>query len=89
VLLASHKSSRDNFENSTPELDFLADALNDTANVYGSRLTGGGFGGAVMAFTNDAFSESEATVVAEAYREQFGLDATVIHTRAGSGARLL
>ena len=89
ALSASHSSSRDNFENSTPELDFLADALNDSANVYGARLTGGGFGGAVMAFTNEAFCQPEAAVIAEAYREQFSMDATVIHTRAGSGARLL
>ena len=35
ALSASHLSSRDNFENSTPELDFLADALNKTDNVHG------------------------------------------------------
>ena len=89
ALSASHLSSRDNFENSTPELDFLADALNKTDNVHGARLTGGGFGGAVMAFASDAFGEADAAVVADAYRERFGIEATVIHTRAGSGARLV
>ena len=89
ILSASHWSSRDNFENSTPELDFLADLLHRCPNVYGSRLTGGGFGGAVMALTNESFNEVEASVVAQAYRKQFDLDTTVFRTRAGAGARLL
>lgn len=89
ALAASHRSSRDNFENSTPELDFLAESLNGAAHVYGARLTGGGFGGAVMAFTDDAFGEADAAAVADAYRKEFGIDASVIHTRAGMGARLL
>lgn len=89
ALTASHESSRVNFENSVPELDFLVKSLSTTANVYGARLTGGGFGGAVMAFTNSDFDRKQAEVIAQAYSEQFGLDATILHTRAGSGATLL
>lgn len=89
ALLASHQSSRLNFENSTPELDFLVQILADEVNVYGARLTGGGFGGAVMAYTNAAFSHKEAAKLSQAYFEDFGLEATILHTRAGSGATLL
>lgn len=89
ALTASHESSRVNFENSVPELDFLVQELSKADNVYGARLTGGGFGGAVMAFTNADFDLKQADVIAQAYREQFNLDATVIHTRAGAGATLL
>jgi galactokinase len=89
ALNASHLSSRVDFENSIAELDTLAEAVTDRPNVYGARLTGGGFGGAVMALTNGAFGESEVAAVKKAYRAKHGLDATAFHTVAGEGARLL
>ncbi len=89
ALCASHESSRLNFENSVPELDFLVEAVMRQENVYGARLTGGGFGGAIMAFTNEAFDATQAQVVADAYAAAFDRAATVIHTRAGDGAGLL
>ena len=89
ALTASHESSRVNFENSVPELDFLVHELSKADNVFGARLTGGGFGGAVMAFTSADFDLQQANVIAQAYHEQFDLAATVIRTRAGAGATLL
>ncbi len=89
ALNASHESSRANFENSIRQLDFLADALRGEPNVFGARLTGGGFGGAVMAFTDDAFNLTQANTVAAAYEKEFSVKATIIHTRAGEGAHLL
>ncbi len=89
ALSASHESSRVNFENSIAELDCLVDLLKLQPYVFGARLTGGGFGGAVMAFTGSEFGPEQAEVVKAAYLEKFGLEATVIHTSAGQGARLL
>jgi len=86
ALKASHESSRVNFENSIPELDFLVQTLSEEANVYGARLTGGGFGGAVMAFTSAGFSLNQARAVTDAYCRHFGFEATILHTRAGTGA---
>ncbi len=89
LLTASHRSSQFLFENSTPELDFLVDTLTATAHVFGARLTGGGFGGAVMAMTSGAFGEQEAQAVAVAYREKFGATPDVLHAQTGDGAKLL
>ena len=89
ALYASHESSRVNFENSTPALDCLVRELADQPEVYGARLTGGGFGGAVMAFTSADFDADAAASVAQAYEAQCGRKATVIHTHAGAGAQLL
>ena len=61
----------------------------EQTHLYGARLTGGGFGGAVMAFTSSDFSQAQAEVVASAYEARCGLAATIIHTQAGQGARLL
>ncbi len=49
LMNASHESSRVNFENSTPELDSLVSRARSLPGVLGARLTGGGFGGAIVA----------------------------------------
>ena len=47
----SHNSLGRDFEVSTPVLDALVDDLTSVPGVYGARLTGAGFGGAVVALT--------------------------------------
>lgn len=49
LMVASHKSLRDLYETSTPAMDAAVDALIRTPGVYGARMTGGGFGGCVVA----------------------------------------
>lgn len=87
LLTASHRSSQNLFENSTKELDFLVDVLSKTENVYGTRLTGGGFGGAVLAVTNSSFSRKQAEEVGEQYEKQFGSKLDIIVTKTGPGAQ--
>lgn len=89
LITASHRSSQTLFENSTPELDFLVDELLETPHVYGARLTGGGFGGAVMALTSPEFGPTQARRVAARYAKQFGAKPAVLHTKTGDGAMLL
>jgi galactokinase len=45
---------RDDFEVSTPVMDELVSRLVATPGVIGARLTGGGFGGCVVALTERA-----------------------------------
>ena len=89
LLTASHRSSQMLFENSTPELDFLVDTLVATPHVFGARLTGGGFGGAVMAMTSAAFSPALAAGVAAAYEQTFGARPDILHTLTADGAQVL
>ncbi len=89
LLVESHQSSRTLFENSIPELDFLVDELVKVPGVYGARLTGGGFGGAVMALTNADFNTGTAAPIAQAYARQFDHAPTIFTTRTGDGARVL
>ena len=42
---------RDLYETSTPVMDSAVDALTARPGVYGARMTGGGFGGCVVALT--------------------------------------
>jgi galactokinase len=50
VLIEGHESLRDDFAVSTPELDALVERMVGLG-AYGARLTGGGFGGCVIALT--------------------------------------
>jgi galactokinase len=49
IMTESHCSLRDDYETSTPIVDALIDELRETRGVFGARITGGGFGGCVVA----------------------------------------
>ena len=51
LMTASHVSLRDDFEVTVPELDTAVDAA-IAAGAYGARMTGGGFGGCVLALVD-------------------------------------
>ncbi|HEY0370049.1 MAG TPA: galactokinase [Chthoniobacterales bacterium] len=70
LMNASHESSRVNFENSTPELDDLVTIARSLPGVLGSRLTGGGFGGATVTLA----TADEAQRVAEEIRNRYAAD---------------
>jgi galactokinase len=84
LLTASHRSSQRLFENSTPSLDRLVDALEKHPAVYGARLTGGGFGGAVMSLTSDKFSVADAQAIGSVLPH----GAEILHLRSGDGAKV-
>ena len=71
LLYESHLSSSKLFENSVPELDYLVELLNSDDEVLGARLTGGGFGGAVLAWTTPLFSQERASSIAQKYSDKF------------------
>ena len=57
MMSESHRSLREDFEVSTPELDALVETLEARPGVHGARLTGAGFGGCVVALADaGAFS---------------------------------
>ena len=89
LLTASHRSSRHLFENSTAELDFLVDKLTGSPGVLGARLTGGGFGGAVLALAGSGFSAATAQAVTRAYAEKFGRAPEVLPLQVADGAQLV
>jgi galactokinase len=66
LMDASHASLRDDYEVSAPGLD-LAVAAAREAGALGARMTGGGFGGSVIALVSADRSGSVATAVARAF----------------------
>ena len=51
LMNESHRSLRDDFESSTSAIDELCAELEATDGVFGVRITGGGWGGCVIALT--------------------------------------
>ncbi len=75
---ASHASMRDDFEVSTPEVDALVAAASADPDVYGARLTGGGFGGAIVALARRGREGAASKRIVEAYRARTGREAAVL-----------
>ena len=85
VFLASHASLRQDVGVTTPELDLLVDEL-VAAGAYGARLTGGGFGGCLVAVAGVGSAEAIAGRALERYRTLTGLEPTLYACRAVAGA---
>lgn len=88
LLYASHESSKNNFENSCPELDILVAIAKTIDGVYGARLTGGGFGGAMLTFIHTASRKTFEKTVKEQYKAATGRDAIVHFALIADGASL-
>jgi galactokinase len=86
LMFDSHRSLRDDYEVSCPELDVLVDAASRVSGVYGARMTGGGFGGCtVNLISRDAF-ERFSEDVSGAYEERFGTRPEIYAFVAADGA---
>ncbi len=89
LMTESHVSLRDDFEVSCPELDLLAETAWGIEGVYGSRMTGGGFGGCTVSIVENAALGTFQQKIAEAYRSAFGYDCTFYMATAGDGAHVI
>jgi len=89
AMNASHASMRDDFEITCQEVDFLADLAQSTEGVYGSRMTGGGFGGCTVSLVEARAVERVSKILIEAYRIGIGLEAQVFACSPSDGARLV
>lgn len=88
LLLESHKSLRELYECSTPELDWFVDQASHNTGVRGARLTGAGWGGCAIAVGDlDALESAQPKLVAD-YESKFGLQARTWLTSAEGGARV-
>lgn len=67
LMNASHASLRDDYEVSVPALDALVATLQETAGVFGARLTGAGFGGACVALVEAGKGKAIAQTVLQNY----------------------
>jgi galactokinase len=89
LMVASHASMRDDYEISTREIDALVEAALVCDGIYGARLTGGGFGGCVVALVDAASAPAASERIRARYREATGRTAEIYPCAASDGVRRL
>jgi galactokinase len=87
LMAASHASMRDDFEITVPPIDQLVDIVKGAiGDAGGVRMTGGGFGGCVVAIMPRALVGAATAAVERDYRSPQGKPATIYVCRPASGA---
>ena len=89
LMYASHASLRDDFEVSCKELDVLVDIASKTDGVIGARMTGGGFGGCIVALVQGNKADSISDSICREYEEQTGVKPSAFTTRPAQGAHVI
>ena len=67
LLYASHRSLKDDFEVTVPELDLLVELARAEPAVWGARMTGGGFGGSVVVLARRGEGRAAGERIVAAY----------------------
>jgi galactokinase len=89
LMYESHESLRCNYEVSCEELDTLVDIAREVPGVYGSRLTGGGFGGCTVTLVRADSVQTLLERIESVYPKRTGRDPTCFVSQPGAGARPL
>jgi galactokinase len=87
LMSESHVSLRDDYQVSCEELDVAVDVVSAEAGVYGSRMTGGGFGGCTVSLVDNSAVERVGGVVKEAFAARGWRAPELFASRACQGAR--
>ncbi|MGA9347835.1 MAG: galactokinase [Anaerolineae bacterium] len=85
LMNESHASLRDDYEVSCLELDIMAEAAWKVDGVYGSRMTGAGFGGCTVSLVAEGAIEDFRAQVAATYEEATGIVPQIYVCRAEDG----
>jgi galactokinase len=86
LLVESHRSLQHDYEVSCAELDFLVDTALTIDGVYGSRMTGGGFGGCTVTMLRPDAVARFGQEIARAYERQFHVTPRVYACKPSAGA---
>jgi galactokinase len=86
-MKASHISLRDDFEVTTKEMDGLVDMIDSVLGDQGGvRMTGGGFGGCVVALVPNDLVTKVTDIINSKYEQEFGLSPSIYNCNASQGA---
>jgi len=92
LMYQSHFSMTTDFEITTPELDLLvalARLLGIDGGVYGSRMTGGGFGGCTVSLVKTEKIAKVSEFIRKNYQAVTGVEPTLFATRPAQGAAVM
>ena len=86
LMAQSHASLRDDYQVSIPELDFLAEQSMKVKGVYGARMTGGGFGGCIVALAQPRAVDALIAHLTGVYAAAYGKTPAIYITTATAAA---
>ena len=86
LVTESHRSLRDDYEVSCPELDFLVETALGVPGVFGARLTGGGFGGSTVNLVDAEAVQNLQFTLIRRYQEVWGLTLDIHICTPAAGA---
>lgn len=89
LLNESGDSLRYDYDATCFEIDVLVEEARKQKGVYGSRETGGGWGGNTVSIVEDAYVEDFKKNVGKVYKEKTGLEASFATLEVGEGGRRL
>ncbi len=78
LFAESHTSMRDDYEVSATEVDLLVEIAATDDEIHGARLTGGGFGGAIVAFARAGAGRAAAQRIAARYADRSRQTPTIL-----------
>jgi galactokinase len=88
-MYESHASLRDDYAVSCPELDSLVEIARGVPGVFGARMTGGGFGGCIVALTKSSAVAALTKQLETEYPLRHGKQPTIFATTATQGAHVV
>jgi len=86
LMWESHRSLRDDYEVSSPELDTLVEIAKGCEGVLGSRMTGGGFGGSTVSLVRREEIERFLETMNAEYKKAHGREITSVVSEPAAGA---
>lgn len=89
LMNGSHASMRDDYEVSCWEIDILVEIAQSHPGVYGSRLTGGGFGGCTVTLVEKEHAAALVAALQSQYKEKTGKRCPCFETQPAKGAHVL
>ena len=90
LMAASHRSMRELFEITTPQIDHLVEIVHAVLGERGGvRMTGGGFGGCVVALLPEVLVGEVIGALATNYEKSTGLRESIYRSRPADGVTLL
>ncbi|OCG34672.1 galactokinase [Gilliamella sp. Gris1-4] len=90
LMAQSHNSMRDDFEITVPAIDYLVEIIHGVIGEQGGvRMTGGGFGGCVVALVPKDKVDAVKTVVSDSYAKKFGIKGDFYVCKPSEGAHAI
>jgi galactokinase len=86
LMVASHRSLKDDYEVSCPELDVCVDVATSQPGVYGARMTGGGFGGCTVNLVKRDAVDAVSAALTREFARRYNRNPEIFTSRASQGA---